>query len=138
MQNRRPPSFLRTKTTALHQGDWDSRIAPPSNISCKCSRTSSTSGGAIRRKHSLKGSVSSNSITCSAASVQPILFRSREKMLWCSISIRSNCRLAPEAIASVYPSDHPSGAVPKVTSACPQSSSSVMAPGQVAVRLTFS
>ena len=33
MQNWRPPSFLRTKTTALHQGDWDGHITPPSNIS---------------------------------------------------------------------------------------------------------
>ena len=45
--------------------------------------------------------------------------------------------LAPVAIPSVYPSGHPSGAVPKVTSACLQSSSSVMAPGQVPVHLTF-
>ena len=69
MQNQRPPSFLRTKTTALHQGDRDGWIAPLSNISCKFSHTSSTSGGAIRRKRSLKGSVSSNSITCSCKSM---------------------------------------------------------------------
>ena len=92
MQNRRPPSFLCTKTTALHHGDCDSRMAPPSNISCKCSHTSSTSGGAIRWRCSLKGSISNSLITCLATSVQPISFRSSEKILWCSISIRSNFR----------------------------------------------
>ena len=81
MQNQRLPSFLRTKTTALHHGDWDRRIAPPSSISCRCSRTSSTSGGAIRWNCSLKGSVSNNSMMCSAASMQPISFGSSEKML---------------------------------------------------------
>ena len=74
MQNRRPPSFLRTKTTELHQGDWDGRIASPSNIFCMCSHTSSTNGGALCRNHSLKGSVSNNSITCSAVSIHPISF----------------------------------------------------------------
>ena len=54
MQNQRPPSFLRTKTTALHHGDWDGQMAPPSNISCKCSCTSFTSGGAIWWNRSLK------------------------------------------------------------------------------------
>ena len=36
---------------------------------------------AIRRNRSLKGSVSNNSMMCSAASVQPISFGSSEKML---------------------------------------------------------
>ena len=90
MQNRRPPSFLHTKTAALHQGDSDGQIVPSSNISCKCSHTSSTSGGAICLNRSSKGSVSSNSMMCSAASIQPISFGSNEKILWCSINIRSN------------------------------------------------
>ena len=92
IQNWRPPSFLRTKTTALHQGDWDGHIAPPSSISWMCSHTSSTNGGAICQNHSLKGSVSNNSITCSAVSVHPISFSSKEKILWCSINIHSNLR----------------------------------------------
>ena len=46
----------------------------------------------MHRNHSLKGSVSNSSMTCSAASVQPISFGSKEKMLWCSINIRSNFR----------------------------------------------
>ena len=50
IQNRRPPSFLCTKTTALHHRDWDGWIAPPSSISCRCSRTSFTSDGAIWQK----------------------------------------------------------------------------------------
>ena len=90
MQNQRPPSFLHTKTTASHHRDWDGQIAPPFNISCRCSHTSSTSGGTIQWKCALKGSISSSSITCSAASVQPILFGSSEKILWCSINIHSN------------------------------------------------
>ena len=57
-----------------------------------CSRTSSTNGGAICWNRSLKGSVSSNSMTCSAAFVHPISFSSKEKILWCSINIHSNFR----------------------------------------------
>ena len=81
MQNQRPPSFFRTRTTALHQGDWDGRIVPPSCISWMCSCTSSTNGGAMHQNLSLKGSVSNNSITCSAVSVHPISFGSNEKIL---------------------------------------------------------
>ena len=69
IQNRKPPSFFRTRTTALHQADCKGRMAPPSSISWRCSRTSSKSGRAIRHNLSLKGSSSSNSIMCSAASV---------------------------------------------------------------------
>ena len=90
IQNRRVPSFFHTRTMALHQGDLDGRIAPPSNMSCRFSRTSSSRGGAIRRNLSLNGSSSISSMMCSAESVQPISFLSREKMWWCSISIRSN------------------------------------------------
>ena len=46
----------------------------------------------MRRNCSLKGLVSSNSITCSAILVHPISFSSKEKILWCSINIRSNLR----------------------------------------------
>ena len=52
----------------------------------------STNGGAIHWNRSLKGLVSNNSITCSAISVHPISFISKEKILWCSINIRSNLR----------------------------------------------
>ena len=62
----------------------------PSTISWRCSRSSSTRGGAIHWNLSLKGSVSRSSIMCSAASVQPISFLSRENILRCSINIRSN------------------------------------------------
>ena len=80
IQNRRVPSFLRTRTMALHQGDFDGQIAPPSSLSCRFSRTSSSKGGAIRRNRSLKGSSSINSMMCSAVSVQPISFLSSGKM----------------------------------------------------------
>ena len=33
MQNRSDPSFFLTSTTALHHGDWEGRMVPPSNIS---------------------------------------------------------------------------------------------------------
>ena len=65
MQNRRVPSFFLTRTMALHQGDFDGRIAPPSNMSCRFSRTSSSRGGAIHRNLSLNGSSSINSMMCS-------------------------------------------------------------------------
>ena len=80
MQNHRVPSFFCTNTMALHQGDCDGLIAPPSHISCTCHRTSSTSCGAIQRNLSLKGSscTGNNSITCSAASVTPISPSSRQ------------------------------------------------------------
>ena len=92
MQNQSLPSFFQTRTTALHQGDCKGRIALPSSISWRCSQTSSKRGGAIRRNFSLKGSSSSNSIMCSAASVHPNSFLSSEKMSWYSISICSNFR----------------------------------------------
>ena len=90
MQNLKDPSFLRTRTTALHHGDWDGRIAPPSNISWTCSLTSSTWWGGILRNLSLKGSLCSSgiSMTCSVASVQPISPGSRQKMWWNSMSSR--------------------------------------------------
>ena len=80
IQNWRVPSFFRTRTMALHQGDLDGRIAPPSSMSCRFSRTSSSRGGAIHQNCSLKGSSSINSMMCSAVSVQPISFLSSEKM----------------------------------------------------------
>ena len=80
MQNRRVPSFFLTRTMALHQGDFNSQIAPPSNMSCRFCRTSSSRGGAIHWNLSLNGSSSINSMMCSAVSVQPISFLSREKI----------------------------------------------------------
>ena len=80
IQNWRVPSFLRTRTMVLHQGDLDGQIAPPSSMSCRFSRTSSSRGGAICWNRSLKGSSSINSMMCSAMSVQPISFLSSEKM----------------------------------------------------------
>ena len=90
IQNCRVPSFFQTKTMALHHRDWDGQMAPPSSLSCKFCWTSSSKGGAICQNHSLKGSSSSSPITCSAASMQPISFLSREKMWWGSISFCSN------------------------------------------------
>ena len=81
IQNLRVPSFFHTNTTALHQGEVDGQIAPPSNISCKCWCTSSIKGGAILRNLSLKGSLFVNLMTCSVVSVQPISFFSNEKTL---------------------------------------------------------
>ena len=80
MQNRRVPSFFLTRTIALHQGDFEGRIAPPSNMSCRFSLTSSNRGGAIRQNLSLNGSSSISSMMCSAVSVQPISFLTREKI----------------------------------------------------------
>ena len=80
IQNRRVPSFFLTRMMALHQGDLDNQIVPPSSMSCRFSRTSSSRGGAIRRNRSLKGLSSINSMMCSAESVQPISFLSSEKM----------------------------------------------------------
>ena len=90
IQNRKPPSFFWTRTTALHQADWEGRMAPPSNISWRCSRTSSRRGGAIHWNFSLKGYSSRSSITCSAVSVHPISFLSKEKISWYSMSKCSN------------------------------------------------
>ena len=81
---------------ALHQGDFEGRIAPPSNMSCRFSQTSSSRGGAIHWNLSLNGSSSISSMMCSAMSVQPISFLSREKIWWCSISIRSNFRASSD------------------------------------------
>ena len=76
--------------TALHQADWEGQIAPPSNISWRCSHTSSRRGRAIHRNFSLKGSLSKSLIMCSAASMHPISFLSREKISWYSMSRRAN------------------------------------------------
>ena len=92
IQNQSPPSFFWTKTTTLHQGDCKGWIASLSSISWRCSWTSSKRDGAIHWNFSLKGSSSSNSMMCSAASVHPISFLSREKISWYSISICSNFR----------------------------------------------
>ena len=42
IQNWRVPSFFRTRTMALHQGDLDGWIAPTSSMSCRFSQTSQT------------------------------------------------------------------------------------------------
>ena len=80
IQNPRVLSFFLTRTMALHQGDLNGQIAPPSSMSCRFSQTSSSRGGAICRNHSLKGSSSINLMMCSAVSIQPISFFSSEKM----------------------------------------------------------
>ena len=80
MQNRRVLSFFLTRTMALHQGDFEGWIAPPSNMSCRFSQTSSSRGGSICRNLSLNGSSSISSMMCSAVSVQPISFFSTEKI----------------------------------------------------------
>ena len=80
IQNRRVPSFFLMRMMALHQGDLEGRIAPPSSMSYRFSRTSSSRGGTIHQNRSLKGLSSINSMMCSAMSVQPISFLSSEKM----------------------------------------------------------
>ena len=80
MQNCRVLSFFLTRTMALHQGDFEGRIAPLSNMSCRFSQTSSNRGGVICQNLSLNGSSSISSMMCSAVSVQPISFLSREKI----------------------------------------------------------
>ena len=117
IQNRRPPSFFWTRTTALHQADWEGRMAPPSNISWRCSRTSSRRGGVIRRNFSLKGSSSRSWITCSAASVHPISFLSREKMSWYSMSRHSNS-CASSRVQSTNWSSPPSCCHNSISSFC--------------------
>ena len=59
-------------------------MAPPSSISWICCRTSSTNGGAMQQNLSLNGSWSSSSISCCMTSVHPIMWGSKEKMLWYS------------------------------------------------------
>ena len=100
MQNRRVPSFFLTRTMALHQGDFEGQIAPPSNMSCRFSQTSSSRGGAIPRNLSLNGLSSISSMMYSAVSVQPISFFSREKIWWCSINIRLNFRASSRGHSS--------------------------------------
>ena len=63
---------------ALHQGDLEGRIAPPSSISWMCCHTLSAIGGAICQNLSQKGSLLVTSMTCSVISVQAISFGSRE------------------------------------------------------------
>ena len=100
MQNRRPPSFLRTKTTMLHQGDWDRHITPPSNISWMCSRTSSTNGGAMCRNCSLKGLVSNNFNNMLCHICAPYLIQAlRRRYYGAPSSFARTSGLIPEAIA---------------------------------------
>ena len=101
MQNLKVPSFFHTSTTALHQGDCEGHMAPPSNISCMCWHTSSTSCCAILLDLSLNGSScsGSSSMKCSVALVQPISFFSKQKIWW--NSIRSH--LALRAVSFFQP-----------------------------------
>ena len=117
MQNLRVPSFFLTRTTALHQGEFEGRIAPPSSISWMCSLTSSTRGGAILLNLSLKGSLFVSFIMCSVASVHPISFLSRENTSW--YSIRSQwARLASSSGQSFNMSKPPSFSRIFINSAC--------------------
>ena len=85
MQNQRVPSFFLTNTTALHHGELEGQIAPPLSISWMYSLTSSIKGGAMHQNRSLNGSLLVSLMTCSVASVHPISFLSREKILWYSM-----------------------------------------------------
>ena len=86
MQKRSEPSFFLTRTTALHHGLLLGRMAPASNINFRCSLISSTCGGRILRKCSLKGGVSGSlkMILCVTALVCPMSCFSREKRSWSS------------------------------------------------------
>ena len=77
-----PPSFLWTSTTASHQGLLDGLMAPASNISLMCCLTSSSKGGGMCQKCSLKGSLLSISILCFTISLQHSLFLSNENTSW--------------------------------------------------------
>ena len=92
MQKRSPPSFLWTSTTALHQGLLDGLMAPASNISSMCYLTSSSKGGGIHQKCSLKGSLSSTSILCLTVLVHHSSFLSNENTSWYSwMSSHAHC-----------------------------------------------
>ena len=82
MQNLRVSSFFLTSTMALHHSNWDGCMAPLSSISWMCWCTSSTSCGTILLNLSLNGSscFGTSSMMCSIASMQPILFFSKQKM----------------------------------------------------------
>ena len=88
MQKWSEPSFFLTRTTTLHHGLLLGRMAPASNISFRCSLNSSTCGGGILQKCSLKGGVSGSlkMILCVTALVCPISCFSREKRSWYSFS----------------------------------------------------
>ena len=74
-------SSTETKGPTLQVHFMSGWIAPVSNMSLRCSRTSSTWGGGIHWKHSLKGNISGSwrTILCLAAPVWPNLCFSREK-----------------------------------------------------------
>ena len=78
MQNQSYPSFFLTSTMALHYGEWEGQMVPPSSISWMCWHTSSTRGGAMRQNLSSFSSL----MMCFMASVHHISFGSREKMWW--------------------------------------------------------
>ena len=84
MHKCRLPSYFWTKTTALHHALWLGQITPKSNISCKCTWTSSTNGGGIHLNHSLNRASSVTLITCSIKWVQPSSQDSKEEMSWYS------------------------------------------------------
>ena len=92
MEKCSPLSFLQTSTTTLHQGPLDGLMAPASNISLMCCLTSSSKGGGIHQKCSLKGSLSSTSILCFTVLVHPSSFLSNENTSWYSwISSQACC-----------------------------------------------
>ena len=84
MQKGSPPSFLWTSTTTLHQGLLDGLMAPASSISLVCCLTSSSKGGEICQKCSLKGLLSSTSILYLTVLVNPSSFLSNENTSWYS------------------------------------------------------
>ena len=91
MQKCSPPSFLQTSTTMLHQGLLDGLMAPASNISSMCCLTSSSKGGGICQKCSLKGLLSSTSILCFTVLVHPSSFLSNENTSWYSWMSSHTC-----------------------------------------------
>ena len=84
IQKQSPPSFLQTSTTMLYQELLDGLMAPASNISLMCCLTSSSKGGGMHRKCSLKSLLSSTSILCLIVLVQPSSFLSNENTSWYS------------------------------------------------------
>ena len=82
IQNHKLLSFFHTNTTVLHQALWLGLMAPDSNISCRWLLSSSTNGGGIHLKCSLKGVLLVTFIVCSMEWVQPNSIGSNENTSW--------------------------------------------------------
>ena len=85
-----PPSFLQTKTTALHHRLLLTCMAPASSMPLTCLLTSSKRGGRILNL-SLNGSSSVTYIWCFTWLLYPSSLLSKEKTSWYSFSNSQVC-----------------------------------------------